>query len=192
MDSLEPRHAPFRSLVIGVATLVVVADQITKALCVAYVGLHTRLPVIDGYLAITHVRNRGMAFGLLNTVDVGWLRWALVAVALAAVGIIWSYARQEAGQITVMLAFGLILGGAVGNLVDRVRLGYVVDFVLAHWGPHEFPAFNVADSAITMGGVVLFLALARDRGHEVPEPTLEVTEVPVVQEVPLETTEDRS
>lgn len=162
-----------RNPILPTALAVVVLDQIAKWLVLAQVPLHARIPVIDGLLAITHVRNRGMAFGLFNTVESGWLRWVLVAVAVAAVAVIWSYARHESGRMTVLLGFGAVLGGAVGNLIDRLRFGYVVDFVLAHWDRHEFPAFNVADAAITMGGIALFLALARE-GTEpdpVPEPS---------------------
>jgi len=157
--------------ILGVAVLVVVIDQLTKALCVAWMPLHARRPIIDGYLALTHVRNRGMAFGLFGGTDGDWVRWVLVALALAAVSIIWIYARQERAHMPVLIAFGAILGGAVGNLIDRVRLGYVVDFILAHWGSYEWPAFNVADSAITIGGVVLFLALATERTDAEPEHT---------------------
>lgn len=152
---------------IGIAAaLIVVLDQITKALCLAYLPLHTRMPILDGLLTLTHVRNRGMAFGLFSGVDAAWLRWVLVLVAIAAVGIIWSYARRERAHLPVSLALGLILGGAVGNLIDRLRFGYVVDFVLVHWDVHEFPAFNVADAAITIGGVTLFFVLAREGNGE--------------------------
>jgi signal peptidase II len=142
---------------------ILVVDQITKAVMIANVPLHTRVPLIEGLLAFTHVHNRGMAFGLFNSAGAPWLRWLLAAVAIAAVFIIWSYARLEVGRPTVLVAFGCILGGALGNLVDRLRYGYVEDFVLAHWNRHEFPAFNVADAAITMGGIVLFIVLARER-----------------------------
>ena len=153
-----------------VAVAVLVVDQITKALCIAEIPLHARIPLIDGYLALTHVHNRGMAFGLFNGVGAPWLRWVLAAVAVAAVVIIWFYARQETASPVVAVAFGAVLGGAIGNLADRLRYGYVEDFILAHWGPHEWPAFNVADAAITMGGITLFLALARDpdRADEAP------------------------
>lgn len=153
-----------------IATAVVLLDQVTKALCVAEIPLHARRPIVEGYFALTHVRNRGMAFGLFNGMDAEWVRWALAALAIAAVAIIWTYARQERSHTAVLVAFGAILGGALGNLIDRVRLGYVVDFLLAHWGPYEWPAFNVADSAITMGGVALFLALATEREPDDPVP----------------------
>ena len=149
-----------------VAAAVVIVDQITKAMCLAQIPLHARIPLIDGVLALTYVRNRGMAFGLFNGIGAWWLPWVLAAVAVLAVAIIWSYARHESTSLVVGLAFGGILGGAIGNLIDRVRFGYVVDFILAHWGEYEWPAFNVADSAITMGGIVLFIALAREPDDE--------------------------
>lgn len=152
-----------RGWIPAIALGVVGLDQLTKSICVAEIPLHARIPIIDGYLALTHVHNRGMAFGLFNGVDATWLRWLLAAVAVAAVVIIWSYARQESHRLPVLIAFGAILGGAVGNLIDRILHGYVIDFILAHWRHHEWPAFNVADSAITIGGVILFLALASDR-----------------------------
>lgn len=161
-----------------VAAIVVVLDQITKAICVAEVPLHARIPVIDGFLALTHVHNRGMAFGLFNGIEASWLRWLLAGVAVAAVVIIWSYARDESHRTPVLIAFGAILGGAVGNLIDRVRHGYVVDFILAHWDRYEFPAFNVADSAITIGGVILFLALARDTSQPATEEASPLAESP--------------
>lgn len=146
-----------------VAATVLVVDQVTKAIAVADIPLHTRVTIVDGFFAFTHAHNRGMAFGLFNNAGSPWLRWILVGVALIAVAIIWSYARHETNRPGVLLAFGAILGGALGNLVDRLRFGYVEDFILAHWGVHEWPAFNVADAAITMGGIALFLTLAREQ-----------------------------
>jgi len=172
--SSTDRPARRHRTVLLIGAGVVLLDQVTKAICVATMPLYSRVTLVDGLLDLTHVRNRGMAFGVFNSIHADWLRWVLVAVAIGAVGIIWSYARKESHRLVVLLAFGAILGGAVGNLIDRLRLGYVVDFVLAHWGLHEFPAFNVADSAITMGGIVLFLTLARDDGKELaslPSPT---------------------
>ncbi len=154
-----------RTSILWVAGLVLAADQATKALCQAYLQLYTRVTIIDGFLDLTHVHNRGMAFGIFGDVQGSWLRWALAAVAVLAVTVIWSYARQAA-RPGVLLAFGAILGGALGNLVDRLQQGYVTDFILAHWGAYQWPAFNVADSAITLGGLSLFVALSRDQRHE--------------------------
>jgi signal peptidase II len=146
-----------------VAVAVLIGDQITKAIAVANIPLHTRVSIVDGFFAFAHAHNRGMAFGLFNNIGGPWLRWILVGVAFLAVLIIWSYARHETNRPGVLFAFGAILGGALGNLVDRLRFGYVEDFVLAHWGTHEWPAFNLADAAITMGGIALFLTLAREQ-----------------------------
>ncbi len=158
---VHPAPHPRRAILITSASVLII-DQITKALCQMNIPLHARIPVFANVLSLTHVHNRGMAFGFFNSGQAGWIRWALVAVAIAAVLIIWSYARHESAQRSVAIAFGAILGGAMGNLLDRLIHGYVIDFVLLHWNRHEFPAFNVADSAITMGGIALFLALARD------------------------------
>ncbi len=159
-----------------IAAAVLIVDQITKAIVIANIPLHTRVPIIDGFFALTHAHNRGMAFGLFNNVGSPWLRWILVGVALIAVSIIWSYARHETNHPGVLVAFGAILGGALGNLVDRLRFGYVEDFILAHWGTHEWPAFNVADAAITMGGIALFLTLAREQHEpEAPKPPIAET-----------------
>ena len=154
-----------KAAVVPISLAVIALDQATKALVRATLALHSRTPIWPGLFDLTHVRNRGMAFGLFNGIDGAWLRWVLVAVAVGAVLVIWSYARREQHRLAVLVAFGAILGGALGNLIDRLRFGYVVDFLLAHWGSHEFPAFNAADSAITMGGILLFLALAREDRH---------------------------
>ncbi len=168
MDSptatLEPAHR--RRIILITSACILVIDQITKTLCWMNIPLHARVPVFGDVFSLTHVHNRGMAFGFFNSGQAEWVRWALVAVAISAVAIIWSYARHESAQRSVALAFGAILGGAMGNLLDRLLYGYVVDFVLLHWNRYEFPAFNVADSAITMGGIALFLALARDTPAE--------------------------
>lgn len=151
-----------RTLITGVALTVLALDQVTKVALQGSLHLYERVALVPGVLDLTHVHNRGMAFGLFDDVAGGWLRWALVAVAVLAVVIIWSYARREPATTWLLAAFGCVLGGALGNLVDRLRLGYVVDFILVHWGAWQFPAFNVADSAITIGGICLFLDLARE------------------------------
>lgn len=150
------------SVVVLVAGSVLVADQISKWLVATWLPLDEPLSLVDGLVALTYVHNRGMAFGLFRDVSGDWLRWALVAISLIAVGLIWSIARRGVDRRAINLAFGAVLGGAAGNLLDRLRLGYVVDFIDLHWGPSHWPAFNVADAAITMGGIVLFLALARE------------------------------
>jgi signal peptidase II len=150
-----------RLTVLLIAAAVLAADQVTKALLVGWLPLHGRYDVIDGLLAINHVQNYGAAFGLFANVSGGLLRWVLVVVSIAAVGLIWAYAREGWHEPKIVIAFGMILGGALGNLVDRLRLGYVVDFIDVHWGSYHWPSFNVADASITVGAVILFLAMAR-------------------------------
>ena len=142
--------------------LVVIADQITKLLVVLELGLHESLPVIRGLLDLTHVRNTGAAFGFLNTADFPGKPAVIAVVALGAlVGVSW-YARQlPAAHWLARLGLALILGGAAGNLIDRVRQGYVVDFVDVYWGNWHFWAFNVADAAITVGVGIIILDLLR-------------------------------
>ena len=158
-----------RILVVVVATAVLVFDQITKWVVSTRITLHDRIPIIDDYLALTHVRNRGAAFGLFADVPSDILRLTLVIVSVAAVGLIWAYAREGWHETRIVIAFGAILGGAVGNLVDRLRLSYVVDFIDAHWGPYHWPSFNLADAAITLGALSLFIAMARHRDSEEEE-----------------------
>ena len=147
--------------VLLIAAVVLAADQVTKALLVGWLPLHARYEVVEGLLTINHVQNFGAAFGLFASVSGDLLRWVLVVVSVAAVGLIWAYAREGWHEPKIVIAFGMILGGALGNLVDRLRLGYVVDFIDVHWGSHHWPSFNVADTAITVGAVILFLAMAQ-------------------------------
>jgi signal peptidase II len=139
-----------------VSLLVVLADQVSKSYITAHYGefeFIRVLPVLD----ITRMHNVGAAFSFLATAS-GWQRWLFiglaVAVSVAIVAWLWRMPRSK-----VLLAGGLalVLGGAVGNVIDRIRLGYVVDFIHFHWGRAYFPAFNVADSAITVGAACLLL-----------------------------------
>jgi len=150
-----------RTRVLLIAFVILVADQVAKAMVSASIPVQDRVPLIDGFLALSHVENRGAAFGLFSGAPAGPLRLALIVVSVLAVVLIWAYAREGWHEPRIVTAFGLILGGAVGNLVDRVRLGYVVDFIDVHWRGYHWPSFNVADAAITVGAVALFLTMAR-------------------------------
>jgi len=148
---------------------VVVADQWTKALVRQFIPLHGSLVVIPDALDLTHVRNTGAAFGFLNTIDFPFKPVVIAVVATGALLGIALYASQLPRSDRLARAgLGLILGGAVGNLIDRARLGYVLDFVDAYWRDYHFWAFNVADSAITVGASLLILDMLRAR-HHVPE-----------------------
>lgn len=146
------------SLEIWIAVGIVVLDQVTKAIVRARVPLHDDVEVVRGMLDITHVRNSGAAFGLLNTIDFPFKSAAIAVVAAVALVAIAAYAARLApGQKMARIGLALILGGAVGNLIDRIVLGYVVDFVDVYWRSYHFWAFNVADSAITTGVAVMVL-----------------------------------
>jgi len=145
-------------LEIWIAVAIVLLDQVTKAVVRARVPLHDDVEVIRGMLGITYVRNSGAAFGLFNTIDFPFKSAVIAVVAAVALVAIAAYAARLApAQKMARVGLAFILGGAVGNLVDRIALGYVVDFVDAYWRSYHFWAFNVADSAITTGVVVMVL-----------------------------------
>jgi len=139
---------------------VVVLDQITKYLVVRNLDLHESVAVIPGFLDFTHVRNSGAAFGLLNAVDFPGKPVVIALVAFIALLVMAAYAAQlPPSHRLARLGLAFVLGGAAGNLVDRVRQGYVVDYVDAYWRGWHFWAFNVADAAITIGVILIVLDL---------------------------------
>lgn len=140
--------------------LVIVLDQLTKLWVVSSFTLYESYPVIPGFFSLTYLTNTGAAFGILAGHPTWWRQAFFVGVALVAlvvIGFMYRSMRSESGWYTASLA--LIAGGAVGNLIDRVRLGSVVDFLDVYIGTHHWPAFNVADSAITVG-VTIFLVMS--------------------------------
>lgn len=141
---------------LAVALLVIAADQWTKWIvenALAYGASVYVLPVMD----LVHVRNPGAAFSFLAGAS-GWQREFFIAIGLAASAwILWMIAKAVRGQQLFCLALSLILGGALGNVIDRVRLGAVVDFLHFHWGAHYWPAFNLADTAISCGAALLIV-----------------------------------
>ena len=148
---------------------VVALDQATKAVVVRSLQLHENVPLVDGLLSLSHVRNRGAAFGLLSDWDLPYQSALLSLLSLAALAAIAVYfLRLPASARLPRAALALVLGGALGNLVDRVRLGYVVDFVHVYWRQHVWPDFNVADSAITVGVTLLVLDILRSPGDQAP------------------------
>ncbi|MCD8494317.1 MAG: signal peptidase II [Burkholderiaceae bacterium] len=139
---------------LGLAVILVVVDQITKLVAQSTMRFGERihvLPVFD----FTLVYNRGAAFSFLAQGD-GWQRWFLSGIAVAAiVFILWLMKTQAHDSRRMMLALTLILSGAIGNLIDRLFYGHVVDFLLVYWHPWYYPAFNIADTAITLGAILL-------------------------------------
>jgi len=153
-----------RLLAYGLAGAVVVLDRLTKIWIRHNVTPWDRIPVIPGLFDIVHTENRGMAFGLMNESASSWRTLLLVGVAgavLVAVAVlIWRLPGQlSAHQRFSSAALGLILGGAIGNVYDRVVQGGVTDFLDLYVGRYHWPAFNVADSAITVGAVLVALDL---------------------------------
>jgi signal peptidase II len=139
---------------------VVVLDQATKVLVRSRLPLHDSVTVIPGFFDITHVRNTGAAFGMLNSLEFAYKPIVMVLVALVALVAVGTYALTlPPAQRIARYGLALILGGAIGNLIDRATMGYVVDFVDVYWRGLHFWAFNVADSAITVGVVLMLLDL---------------------------------
>jgi signal peptidase II len=139
------------------SVLVVLADQASKYYITQNFGEFehiTLLPVLD----ITHMHNVGAAFSFLASAS-GWQRWVFIGLAgVVSVGIIvWLVRLRERAHGLLACGLALVLGGALGNVIDRIRLGYVIDFIHFHWDRAYFPAFNVADSAITVGAACLLL-----------------------------------
>ena len=140
---------------LGIAVAVVLLDQITKTLITRSFQLND-VRTITPFFDLVRAHNTGAAFSFLAGAT-GWQRWFFIGLgAVAAVFIVWLLARHG-GQRLFCWALSLILGGAIGNVVDRILHGHVVDFIQVHWGGAYFPSFNVADSAISVGAALLIL-----------------------------------
>ena len=140
---------------LGIALAVILIDQITKTMIAGTMQLGDARR-ITGFFDIVRAHNRGAAFSFLSDAS-GWQRWFFVGLGgVAAVFIVWML-KKHGGQRLFGWALALILGGALGNVIDRLLHGHVIDFVQVHWNSAYFPAFNVADSAITVGAALLIL-----------------------------------
>ena len=140
-----------------IAALVVLADQATKWAIVEWVQLYGTVP-INSFINLTHQQNPGAAFSFLADAG-GWQRWffVILATVVSAVIAVWLWRIREEGPLVLMAGLALVLGGAIGNLVDRARLGYVTDFIQVWFGNWAFPSFNVADAAISVGAAFLII-----------------------------------
>lgn len=142
---------------LGLSALLVAIDQWTKAVALASLEYLKPVPFIDGFWNWTLVHNYGAAFSFLSDAG-GWQRWFFTGLAIViSLGLAVWLARTPRGDWRTALPFALVVAGAVGNVIDRIRFGYVVDFVDWYVGRHHWPAFNVADSAIVAGAVLLVL-----------------------------------
>jgi signal peptidase II len=168
-----PTDAPMAAPTTGGAGLiwwlgavVIVADQFSKYLVRQTIPLYDSQEIVPGFLNFVHVRNEGMAFGLLNSADIEY-KWLLTSglAALALFGILYYVRHLRPDERAARAGLSLILGGALGNLIDRLTIGYVVDFVDVYAGTWHFWAFNVADAAINIGAVLVFFDLLFVRRH---------------------------
>ncbi|MGK9415608.1 signal peptidase II [Pseudomonas cedrina] len=144
--------------------LVLVIDQVSKAHFEGSLQMFQQIVVIPDYFSWTLAYNTGAAFSFLADGG-GWQRWlfAVIALVVSAVLVVW-LKRLGRDDTWLAIALALVLGGALGNLYDRIALGHVIDFILVHWqNRHYFPAFNFADSAITVGAIMLALDMFRSK-----------------------------
>ena len=134
------------------ALCIIALDQTSKFAVNRHIQSYESIPVISGFFNLVHVRNRGMAFGILNRPDYDFSFYFLVAATVGAIALLlyWYTSLKDKNRVLV-IGLSFILGGAVGNLMDRLRLREVIDFLDFHIGLYHWPAFNVADSAITVG-----------------------------------------
>jgi signal peptidase II len=160
VDVTQPAPASRFRLYWWVTLGVIAADQLTKAIVRSVLAPYESMPVIPGLIDLTHVLNSGVAFGLLNELDLPFknvVTTILAALALAGIAYYARHVRME--ERLARLGLSLILGGAVGNLLDRLIAGRVIDFVDVYWQGWHFWAFNVADASITIGAVLVFVEL---------------------------------
>ena len=149
-----------RRLEIVIVAVIVIADQLSKAMVRQSMTLHESISLIPDLLALTRVHNTGAAFGMLNALEFPGKSLLLMLVAtLALAGVAWYAASVPPSDRLARLGVACILGGAIGNLIDRATAGYVLDFVDASWRGWHFWAFNVADAAITVGVVLMIFDL---------------------------------
>lgn len=140
---------------LGLAFIILLADQFTKVLILGYYRLGDST-VVTSFFNVVRVHNSGAAFSFLADAS-GWQRWFFTVLGFAASGFIIWMLKSHSGQRLFSFALACILGGAIGNVIDRLLHGYVVDFLDFHWRGMHFPAFNIADSAISIGAACLIL-----------------------------------
>jgi len=139
------------------ALLLGAADQASKVWAVRTLPLFELRDIVPGFFGLVHVRNTGVAFSLLSNLDHRWVHPLLILATVLAMGAVLAYIAFLPCRGAAPVGLGLILGGAIGNLIDRARLGYVVDFLDLYWRNHHWPTFNVADVGITAGVVLLLI-----------------------------------
>jgi signal peptidase II len=139
------------------AILLGAADQASKLWAVRNLHMYEPRDIVQGFFGLVHVRNTGVAFSLLSSLDHRWVHPFLILATVLAMGAVLAYIAYLPCRGAAPVGLGLILGGAIGNLIDRARLGYVVDFLDLYWRGHHWPTFNVADVGISVGVVLLVI-----------------------------------
>ncbi len=154
-------------VLIGMALIIVVMDQVTKRLVMQTMHLHDSIPVISGFFNLTYIRNPGAAFGIFATTNSTFRLIFFVGTSIFALGLLWTiFYRMHPDDWWGQLTVSGIVGGAIGNLIDRLRYGEVVDFLDFHVAGWHWPAFNVADSAISVGVVSLLIIFALEKKRD--------------------------
>jgi signal peptidase II len=154
-----------------IAASVVLFDQMTKWLVAQKIALHENVDVVPGFFRLTHVQNQGAAFGLFSDSTSEWKVAVLILFSIAALAVVSTLLWKNGNAMNATaIALSLVFGGALGNLWDRVSNGRVIDFLDIYYGSHHWPAFNVADSAIVIGALLLlseiFLAPQEEKASE--------------------------
>jgi len=163
---------PYR-LVIMISSIVLILDQVTKAWVHGQMALHQSIEIVPNFFNLTYLRNTGAAFGFLAGSPTALRIGFFILVSAVAIGcILYLLKNLRSGQTLWFAALASILGGAVGNLIDRIRMGEVIDFLDFHWDNWHWPAFNVADSAITVGVILLAYQMICKGSLEDPHPTV--------------------
>ena len=151
-----------------ITSVILILDQATKLYVDANFRLHETVPVIRNFFHLTYVRNKGAAFGILADSAIRIPFFIAVSI-VAMLGILWYIKRLRDDQKLALFSLSLVFSGALGNLIDRIRLGEVIDFLDVFWQRHHWPAFNVADSAITVGVALLFIEMWREERNQSAE-----------------------
>jgi signal peptidase II len=151
------------------SVLVIALDQSAKAWIIGHLELYQSLP-LTSFLEIIRTHNTGAAFSFLADAD-GWQRWMFIALGLiVSIAVPW-WLRKENPHALVAAALAFIVGGALGNVIDRVLHGHVIDFIHFHYGRFDFPAFNVADSSITLGAILILIDVLIDARRRLKTPS---------------------
>ncbi|MDG2375489.1 MAG: signal peptidase II [Woeseiaceae bacterium] len=158
-DDTKNKPTGYRSFALwgALAAVIIILDQITKWMIIKWVPLYGKVPV-NSFINITHQRNTGAAFSFLADAS-GWQRWffTILATIVSAYIVWWLWRIRTEGQVILSVGLSLVLGGAIGNVIDRIVLGSVVDFIQVYIASWPFPSFNIADAAITVGAVFLII-----------------------------------